>query len=65
MAAIGAVFSKDGKNVAKRFMAALDGPGLSTDDVFDTLDDQHKLVLFGQSRLEKYGHKTDPDSHTD
>lgn len=65
MAAIGAVFSKDGKKIARKFMSALDGPGLSTDDVFENLGEDQKLILFGQSAMEQYGHKTDSDPDTD
>jgi hypothetical protein len=66
MAAIGAVFSKNGKKIIKSVTDALDGKGMFTeDDLFHTLDAEQQLVLFGKDRKDAYEHQTDTNSNSD
>lgn len=47
-AAIAATLSKKGKQISKKVMASLDGPQLTAEDLYDSLDETEQLVLFGK-----------------
>ncbi len=62
MAAIGSVFSKDGKKVARNVLSSLEGPKMSDADIIDQLDDIQRKVLYGDEKLEEMGYGTKNNS---
>lgn len=57
MAAIGAVFSKNGKQLASNIIRTLSGPVESVDDVLDELEYDQLRIMFGDEKLEEWGKK--------
>lgn len=66
MAAIGACFAKDGQQIANKVLASLDGGPLTVEDVYQTMSDDARKVMFGQRQSEVLdGSETDSDQNTD